>query len=222
MTIRAVPLEIRPNEDIRTLRDARYTFIQWPKKDIALDPAVPPQLSIQKASPTGPSMTPPQPSRHDHASPTGPSMTPPHISPQKATLSVPVEKTPKEQEKRAAVSGPESSRRKTLPILKAKSKSTNVKAPPKSGKSAISGKYIIGKPLCSAAVLGHAGYACQALHAWYLEKTKEEGCDTGITVRYEYKHFFSETNHFVVGFNDLYDLFNLVGLDASLLRCWTL
>ena len=96
-------------------------------------------------------------SRHDHSSPTGPSMTPPHPLPQKVTSSVPVEKTPKEQEKRAAVSGPESSRRKTLPIVKAKSKSTNVKAPPKSGKSVISEKYIIGKPLCSAAVLGHAG-----------------------------------------------------------------
>ena len=63
--LRAVPLEIRPDEEIRTLGDALYTFILWPKKDIALDPAVPPQLSIQKASPTRPSMTPPQPSRDD-------------------------------------------------------------------------------------------------------------------------------------------------------------
>ena len=98
--LRAVPLEICPNEEIRTLGDALYTFIQWPKKDIALDPAVPPQPSIQKASPTGPSVTPPQPSRHDHAFPTGPSMTPPQRSLQKAASSVPVEKTPKEQEKR--------------------------------------------------------------------------------------------------------------------------
>ena len=60
--LRAVPLEIRPNEEIRTLGDAVYTFIQWPKKDIALDPTVPPQPSIQKASPIGSSMTPPQPS----------------------------------------------------------------------------------------------------------------------------------------------------------------
>ena len=61
--LRAVPLEIRPNDEIRTLGDVVYSFIQWPKKDIALDPAVPPQPSIQNASPTGPSMTPPQPSR---------------------------------------------------------------------------------------------------------------------------------------------------------------
>ena len=36
----AIPLEIRPNEDIRTLGDACHTFIQWPKKDIALNLAV--------------------------------------------------------------------------------------------------------------------------------------------------------------------------------------
>ena len=47
----ALPLEICPNKDIRTLGDARHTFIQWPKKDIALDPAVPR-------------------SQHDHCSPT--------------------------------------------------------------------------------------------------------------------------------------------------------
>ena len=74
----AVSLEICLNEDTRTLGDARHNFIQWPKKDIALDPAVPR-------------------SQHDYCSPMGPSMTPPHISPQKATSSVPVEKTPKEQ-----------------------------------------------------------------------------------------------------------------------------
>ena len=55
-----------------------------------------------------------------------------------------------------------------------------------------------------------------------MRKTKEKGCDTGITVRYTDEHFFNGSGHFVVGFNDLYDLFNLVALDASLLRCWTL
>lgn len=203
VNFRAVPLKICPNEEITTLGDAVLSFIKWPKKDIALDPAVPR-------------------SGHDHSSPTGPSMTPPHVSPHKATSSIPVEKTPKEQQKRAVVSVPESSHKKTLPIAKAKSKSTNVKAPPKSGKSAIPGNYIIGKPLCSDAVLMHAGYACQALHAWYLAKTQKKGCDTGITVRYEDKHFFNGTRYFVVGFNDLFQLFNLVGLDVSLLRCWTL
>ena len=191
----AIPLEICPNEDIRTLGDARYTFIQWPKKDIALDPAVPR-------------------SRDDHSSPTGPSMTPPHPLPQKVTSSVPVEKTPKEQEKRAAISVPESSRGKTLPIVKAKSKS--IKSPPKSG------KYSIGKPLCPGTELARAGYGCQALHAWYMRKTGKKGCDTGITVAYKDEHFFNGAGNFVVGFNDLYELFNLVGLDASLLRCWTL
>lgn len=199
----AVPLKIRPNEDIRTLGDVVHTFIQWPKKDITLDPVVPR-------------------SGHDHFSPTGSSMTPPHVSPQKATSSIPVEKTPKEQEKCATVSVPESSRRKTLPIVKVKSKSMNVKAPPKSRKSGMSGNYIIRKLLCFDTILMRTGYTCQALHAWYMQKTTKKGCDTGITVRYNDEHFFNGTNQFVVGFNDLYDLFNLIGLDASLLRRWTL
>ena len=126
----AIPLEIRPNEDIRTLGDAMHTFIQWRKKEIALDPAVP------------------QP-RHDHFSPTGPSMTPPQPSLQKTTSSVPVEKTPKEQEKCATVSVPESSRRKICsgPVVKAKSKLMNIKVPPKSL------KYSIGSPLVTDIVL---------------------------------------------------------------------
>ncbi|MBJ4058625.1 hypothetical protein JGD43_25210 [Salmonella enterica subsp. enterica serovar Goldcoast] len=196
----AVPLEIRPNEEITTLGDAVHSFIQWPKTDIVLDPAVPQ-------------------SRQDHSSPTGPSMTPPHISPQKATSLVSVEKTLKEQEKCATVSVPESSRRKTLPIVKAKSKSTNIKSPPKSEKP---GKYSIRKPLCPDIELARAGFACQALHVWYMRKTGKKGCDTGITVAYKDEHFFNGTGNFVVGFNDLHELFNLVGLDASLLRCWTL
>ena len=97
----------------------RCPFLAWihhppPKKDITLDPAVPPQPSIQKASPTGPSMTPPQPSL------------------QKAASSVPVEKTPKEQEKHAAVSVPESSHRKTRSgqVVQNKSKSKIIKPLP--------------------------------------------------------------------------------------------
>ena len=96
-------------------------------------------------------------------------MTPRQPSLQKAASSVPVEKTPKEQEKRAAISVPESSRGKTLSIVKAKSKSMNIKSPPKSG------KYSIGKPLCPGTELARAGYGCQALHAWYMRKTGKKG-----------------------------------------------
>ena len=130
-----------------------------------------------------------------------------------------MEKTLKEQEKRATVSVPESSRRKTLPIVKAKSKSINIKSPPKSEKP---GKYSIGKPLCPDTELARAGFACQALHAWYMRKTGKKGCDSGITIAYKDEHFFNGTGNFVLGFNDLYDLFNLAALDASLLRCWTM
>ena len=74
-----VPLEKAPNEDIITLGDVVHTFVQWPKRDIALDPIVP-RLE------------------HDHASPTDPSMTPPQPSLQKASVSALVETAAKKQE----------------------------------------------------------------------------------------------------------------------------
>ncbi|RLN18792.1 hypothetical protein C2845_PM02G16980 [Panicum miliaceum] len=61
------------------------------------------------------------------------------------------------------------------------------------------------------------------LHAHYLK-----GClgnqKNGIVVKYKRSHFLIslDTECFLVGFNDLYDLFKLDGLDVSLLRCFTL
>ena len=83
-------------------------------------------------------------------------------------------------------------------------------------------KYSFGSPLLTTALLGYAGYGCQSLHNWYMEKTKEKGCADGITVRYKEEHFLHEPAPFGVGVDDLFDLFNLKALDASLLRCWTL
>ena len=90
-------------------------------------------------------------------------------------------------------------------------KSKNIKVPPKPR------KYSIGSPLAPDTVLVCAGVGCQSLHVWYMQKTNEKGYDTGITIRYTKEHFFHEPSHFVVGFNDLFDLFNLNALDASLL-----
>ena len=147
-------------------------------------------------------------------------MTPPQPSLQKPASSVPVEKTLKKQEKRVAVSVPESSPRKTRSgqVVQDKSKSKEIKAlPPPNPK-----KYSFGSPLLSTTLLAYAGYGCQGLHNWYMQKTKEKGCADGITVRFTKEHFLHDPAPFVVGFDDLFDLFNLKALDASLLRCWTL
>ena len=114
----------------------------------------------------------------------------------------------------------ESSHRKTHSgqVVQDKSKSKNIKAPPPPKPST----YSFGRPLVTNTVLAYAGLSCQGLHGWYMQKTKEKGCNDGITVIYTEEHFFHEPAPFVVGFDDLFDLFNLKPLDASLLRCWTL
>ncbi|TVU41706.1 hypothetical protein EJB05_15249, partial [Eragrostis curvula] len=80
-----------------------------------------------------------------------------------------------------------------------------------------------GKPMLSPAELKRAGPATAALHSHYLK-----GCTTnqknGIVVTFKRNHFLGsrDSEFFLVGFNDLYDLFNFDGLDVSLLHCYTL
>ncbi|TVU26010.1 hypothetical protein EJB05_28535, partial [Eragrostis curvula] len=80
-----------------------------------------------------------------------------------------------------------------------------------------------GKPMLSFAELKRAGPATAALHSHYLK-----GCTAnqknGIVVTFKRNHFLRsrDSEFFLVGFNDLYDLFNFDGLDVSLLRCYTL
>jgi len=46
----------------------------------------------------------------------------------------------------------------------------------------------------------------------------------GIVIKYRHQHFWRDRDieFFLVGFDDLYDLFKLDALDVSLLRCFTL
>jgi hypothetical protein len=68
-----------------------------------------------------------------------------------------------------------------------------------------------------------AGLATVCLHAHYLK-----GClgnqKNSIVVKYKRSHFLRslDTECFLAGFNDLYDLFKIDGLDVSLLCCFTL
>ena len=120
-------------------------------------------------------MTPPQPSlpvektlkeQEKHVALSVSAEKTPKEQEKRVALSVPVEKTPKEQEKCVTLSVPESSHRNTRSgqVVKAKSKSQNIKAP---------NKYSLGSPLIPHTVLHEAGIACQALHFGYMRKTKE-------------------------------------------------
>ena len=65
---------------------------------------------------------------------------------------------------------------------------------------------------------------CMSLHAWYMRETNEAMTNrpTGITINYTENHFLHKLGYFVVGFQDLFELFNLDALEGFLPQCWTL
>jgi len=67
------------------------------------------------------------------------------------------------------------------------------------------------------------GPECVALHAWYT-KDCEEKRSIGMVAVFKKHHFLREANteFFVVGLEDVFDLFKLDGLDVGLLRVLSL
>jgi len=84
-------------------------------------------------------------------------------------------------------------------------------------------KFTYGQAILTEAELLVAGPFTVELHNYYMK-----GCQgnkkNGIVVKYRRQHFWRDrdTEFFLVGFDDLYDLFKLDALDVSLLRCFTL
>ena len=84
-------------------------------------------------------------------------------------------------------------------------------------------KFKNGQAILTDAELLGAGPSIVALHTYYMK-----GCQgnkkNGIVVKYKRQHFLRDRDIecFLVGFDDLYDLFKLDALDVSLLRCFTL
>ncbi|KAG2577187.1 hypothetical protein PVAP13_6NG288712 [Panicum virgatum] len=82
-------------------------------------------------------------------------------------------------------------------------------------------KYKPGEPMLSEKALKSAGPSCQALHAYIIKQSGNGAIDILAKVAASYFHTEDDLK-LAVGFNDLYDLYNLDSLDMSLLRCWTL
>ena len=75
--------------------------------------------------------------------------------------------------------------------------------------------------MLSEEALKVAGPSCEALHAYVMEQSANGAID--ILGKVAASYFDSEGElKLTVGFNDLYDLFNLGRMDVSLLRCWIL
>jgi hypothetical protein len=62
------------------------------------------------------------------------------------------------------------------------------------------------------------GKSCVELHIYYINNFNK-GQD--IIVSYKEQHFLLGDGIFLISWFDLYDLFNLITLDVSLMRCFT-
>ena len=82
-------------------------------------------------------------------------------------------------------------------------------------------KYKPGEAMLSEEALKLAGESYEGLHAYVMEQSANGAIDIPAKVAASYFDTEAELK-WTVGFNDLYDLFNLKSLDVSLLRCWTL
>ncbi|KAG0520251.1 hypothetical protein BDA96_08G057800, partial [Sorghum bicolor] len=80
-----------------------------------------------------------------------------------------------------------------------------------------------GEAMLKENELGSCGPSTLALHAYYLEACAQHKVDIMIDFDpSQFWHTEKSANDLVVGFNDLYDLFNLDALDMGLLRCFSL
>jgi len=66
-----------------------------------------------------------------------------------------------------------------------------------------------------------AGPSCEGFHAYVMKQSANGAIDIPAKVVASYFHTEDDLK-LAVGFNDLYDLYNLDSLDMSLLRWWTL
>jgi hypothetical protein len=84
-------------------------------------------------------------------------------------------------------------------------------------------KFQFGQPMLSAIEVEKAGAGCVALHAHYMKscaKNRKGGIVAMITPRHFGRDL--ETEPFIVGLEDLFDLFTLDALDMFILHCLTL
>jgi hypothetical protein len=197
-------LPVPPNDEIQKLGQARLQRIQWNRGAILVQATEPSRSDPPRPSSAPSSLPQPQPRDEPAASPL-PAPPPPARQP---------EGSPEKKSKQGS--------KKQLP-QKSKSKGKEPVVEKRDIGAAwtrANPKFQPGKPLMMADPLRRAGQPCVELHNYYLQGCRAK--KSSIVLQYQNRHFLNGDGYFLVGFNDLYDLFNLDGMDVGLLRCWTL
>ncbi|KQJ92751.1 hypothetical protein BRADI_3g00460v3 [Brachypodium distachyon] len=83
------------------------------------------------------------------------------------------------------------------------------------------GEYVPGEPFLTEYELKNVSPRCRDLHSYYLQVFQRQ---QGINLSIEHHHFHHSDGalSITVPWSDLWNLYNLKELNASLMRCWTL
>ena len=212
---KSIPLPFSPNDEVTLLGHAIGTFIQWPKKDIVLIDRAP--SSVQPQEP--------------HDEPVGATpLEPPTVEAahERGTQSQP-DVLPDDQPVKRKRGRP--SKAKSLEIRAAKGKGAKQTfIDDKLPFAPLADKYVVGEPWIKdpkrmREIQVKQGYS-KTLHDYYLRECAKPLHErtTSIKVRYREEHFHHELEgcEFFVGFQDLWEMYNLRSLESSIIRCFTL
>lgn len=126
-------------------------------------------------------------------------------------------KSPKKNEKKVEKKGFKKHMPKSSKVIVPAKKSTDIGVVWTSAHM----KFKYGKSLLTVDDLTRAGHACVNLYNYYMQISKDTNAQA-IVVQYKQWHFLKDDDYFLMGLNDLYDLFNLNAMDVSLLHIFTL
>ena len=212
---KSIPLPFPPNDEVTMLGHAVGTFIQWPKKDIVLIDRPPPSVHGQEPQDETVGAIPLEPptveAAHERATHSQPEVLP---------------DDPAVKQKRAPPSKAKSLETRAAKCKGAKQSFLDDKLP----YASLADKYVLGEPWIKdpkrmRELQGAQGYA-KTLHDHYLRECAKPLHEqiTSIKVRYREEHFHHELegSKFFVGFQDLWELYNLRSLESSIIRCFML
>jgi hypothetical protein len=191
-----IKLPYPPNDHITTLHEARGTFIQWPRRDVLLDPQ--PTQSAHRSEVLAAASEGQQLAITETEPPRG-----------KTTRSLPAS-TSKVQQKRKRESKTKS----------AKSVEKDYESAP------LATQYVQGEAWVSGEELQGLVGASRQLHSHYLQECAkpEASRTTSIGLCSKLEHFNHEhlDGQFFINFVDLWEMYNYRQLESSIIKCYTL
>ena len=214
-TFSCVPLPFSPNDEVTMLGHAVGTFIQWPKKDIVLVDGTP-QIIPDDARRDE--------TVHEHRVRASSVETAPERAVQSLPEVLPAEPGVKKKRGRPSKAKSTETRKGKGKVAEQSFLDDTLPFAP------LADKYVLGEPWIKdpkrmRELQASQGYT-KILHDYYRRECVKPLHErtTSIKVRYYEEHFHHELEDsvFFVGFQDLWEMYNLRSLETCIIRCFVL